>query len=96
MTDSELEVNMDAYVINNMSISRWVNYFDVIDNRWRYTSGALAHNTKYKLLIRARNVGSETYVRNVGIRAVNIHPTRITFFDDDSYENEVSRVHSPI
>lgn len=96
MPNTDFELKMDDFVRYNIGVYRWIYYLDVTDNKWKMAYGDLNANTKYKLNIRARNNGSETYVKNVQIRVVNKYPTRIKFFKDDSFSTEVKRLDSPI
>lgn len=96
MPDSEFELKMDDYVRRNIGVYHWIYYLDVTDNKWKMAYGDLGANVKYKLNIRARNNGTETYVKNVQIRCVNKYPARIKYFKDDSYSTEVGRLDSPI
>ncbi len=96
MAESEFELKMDDYVAKNVKVEKYIQYLDSRTNKWKSASGNLNENTKYKLNLRARNVGSETYVRNVQIRVVNGNPSRIQFYKDDTFAVAVSRLDGPV
>ncbi len=96
MADTQLEGLMDDYVAKNIRIEHYIQYLDARSGKWKNVHGDLDENTKYKLYVCARNIGSETFVKNVGVRVVNGNPGRIRFYKDDTYTAEVGRLDSPV
>ncbi len=96
LADTQLEVLMDDFVSKVVGLEWEVWRQDPNTRNWARFSGTLVPSVKYRLQMRARNNGSETYVRNVNIRVQNPSPELLTFFSDETYQQPVTRKDSPI
>ncbi len=98
MAETQLERLMDDFVRNVVNRVVTLEERDPENGEWSEANlggGGPAAGADLRAAITLSNVGTETYVRNIEVRAVrNVSaPSSLTMYSSEDYADEVARVH---